>query len=110
MAAIKGCGGVHAFSVLWAGEVNLLVLPFYLILWVLQHLVESQAIRLIMVLHWEAQPWWLVLLQLSWCMLLLGRGSEVAVQGPSGWCKLVQGYWTMEAHVLDSSWFVEWRA
>ncbi|ELR11989.1 uncharacterized protein ACA1_151510 [Acanthamoeba castellanii str. Neff] len=37
---ILGTEVQDAFLVLWVGEVNLLVLPFYLVLWVLQHLVE----------------------------------------------------------------------
>jgi hypothetical protein len=106
---VPGTKAQDAFSVSWAGEVNLLVPPFYLILQVLQHLVKSQAVGLLVVPRWEAQPWWPVLLRLSTRVVHLGLGAEVAMPGPSGQCEPARGRWTMEAHVIDGAWFAEWR-
>lgn len=77
-----------AFSVLWVGEVNLLVPPFYLILWVLQHLVECWVIGMIVVPWWEAQLWWPILLWVTTRVVVLGHGLEVVVPGPSDKCEL----------------------
>jgi hypothetical protein len=59
---VLGMEVVNAFSQDWSSSVSLLVPPFCLLLWVLHHLVESCALVVLVVLVWEVQPWWLVLL------------------------------------------------
>jgi hypothetical protein len=106
---VPGTKAQDAFSVVWGNEVNLLVPLFYLILHVLRHLVESQAVGLIVVLRWEAQPWWPVLLHVTTKTIVLGSGVEVMELGPSGECEPARGWWTMEARVVDGARFMEWR-
>jgi len=84
---VSGTEAQDTFSVTWGDEVNLLVLLFYLILCVLQHLVESQALGLIVIPRWEAQPWWPVLLCVTTKTIVLGSRVEVTELGPSGECE-----------------------
>ncbi len=106
---VPGTEAQDVFSVSWVGEVNLLVLPFYMILRVLQHLVESWVVGLLVAPRWEAQPWWPILLRLSMRVVHLGLGAEVVMPGPLGQCELVRGRWTMEVHMVDGTWFAKWR-
>jgi hypothetical protein len=106
---VPGTKAQDVFSAVWGNEVNLLVPPFYLILCVLWHLVKSQAVGLIVVLRWEAQPWWPVLLHVTTKTIVLGSSTEVTEPGPSGKCKPAQGQWTMEARAVNSAHFTEWR-
>jgi hypothetical protein len=106
---VPGTEAQDAFSMAWGDGVSLLVPPFYLILRMLQHLVESQAVGLIVILRWEAQPWWPVLLRVTTKAIVLGSGVEVTELGPSGKCELARGRWTMETWVVDGTCFAEWR-
>jgi hypothetical protein len=106
---VPGTEAQDAFSAAWGNEVNLLVPPFYLILRVLRHLVESQAVGLIVVPRWEAQPWWPVILRVTTKTIVLGSGAEVTEPGPSGECEPARGRWTMEARAVDGARFTERR-
>jgi hypothetical protein len=66
------CQAVNAFSQDWRGLVNLLVPPIPLVGRVLTHLVECQAVGILVVLHWPGQEWWLLLQVMLVSMVWLG--------------------------------------
>jgi hypothetical protein len=107
--AVPRAEAVDAFSQSWAEGVSLLVPPFCLILRVLHHLVESQAVAILFCPRWEAQPWWPVLMRVSTRSIDLGLGHEATIPGPSGECEPARGRWTMQAHVVDGRLFQTWR-
>jgi Reverse transcriptase (RNA-dependent DNA polymerase) len=107
---VPGTTGVDAFSQDWGGQINLLVPPLYLIMRVLQHLVEGQATGILVVPFWEAQPWWPILLRVSVEWIPLGTGWEMAEPGPSGSFEPGRrGSWQFQAHLVHGSRFQGWR-
>lgn len=71
---VPGMEAVDAFSQDWSSGMSLLILPFCLLLHVLHHLVESQALAVLVFPVWEAQPWWPVLLHMTVQSLEVGEG------------------------------------
>jgi hypothetical protein len=100
---------VDTFSQSWQGKLNLLVLPFCLLLQVLHHLVESGAMGVLVCPRWEAQPWWPMLMCISVQCLDLGPGREVTVCRPSGTWEPANGQWVLQAHLVDGRRFQQWR-
>jgi hypothetical protein len=107
--AVPRAKAVNTFSQSWAEGVSLLVPLFCLILWVLHHLVELQAVAILFCPHWEAQPWWPVLMWVSTRSINLGLGHEAMILGLSGECELAWGWWTMQVHVVDRRLFQMWH-
>ncbi|ELR11801.1 uncharacterized protein ACA1_362880 [Acanthamoeba castellanii str. Neff] len=105
--SLFGCPGVEAvdaFTQLWSGMCNLLVLPVLLIAHVLAHLVEAGVMGILV-------DWWLLLLLVSVWWHGLGHGSDFARRGLSGVFKLGQRHeWLWEAHEVNRSQAQSWRS
>jgi len=76
-----GSAGVDAFGQDWAGSLSWACPPLALVGRTLRHIAECGAKATVVVPHWQAQPWWPLLLSLAKEWYPLHRDDFVA--GPS---------------------------
>ena len=87
-----------------------MVPPFRLISLCLEHLIGQGAAGVMVVPHWEAQPWWPLMLKVMVERMYLGRGREIFVAGPSGRVEpWGNDSWTFWAVWVDGSKMKDWR-
>lgn len=90
-----GSAAVDAFTQDWSGSTSWLAPPFALIHRALRHVQECNAVAVIVVPVWQAQPWWPLLLAMRREMVFLQ--PEDFLPGPSKRVEPTERRWQMAA-------------
>lgn len=96
-----GSSGENAFTQVWKGVLNYIVVPFNLIAKVIAYLIEQEAVAVMLIPIWPAQVWWSAFESIKKAEFRVDPSDFLP--GPSKRVEPRMGEWKLVMALLDAS-------